>query len=113
MSKGDVLSPIVIDALREELRARGGESFVVAANLPYNIAATVLIALAWSDLPWKQGAVTVQREVAERLAAKSGTKTYGASSILWQLRARGRIERVIGREVFWPRPEVDSGLFVI
>jgi 16S rRNA (adenine1518-N6/adenine1519-N6)-dimethyltransferase len=146
LAKGDRLSPVTIDALREELAERRlrstalldapqshgeaapterGESgaasspavltdtFVVASNLPYNIAATFLIALAGSGLPWSGGAVTVQLEVAERLAAAPGSKTYGASSVLWQLMARGRIERVIGREVFWPRPEVDSALFVI
>lgn len=113
LSKGDALQPIVIDALAEELGARGRGSFVVASNLPYNIAATFLVALAWSDLPWSGGAVTIQREVAERLAAGPGSKAYGASSVMWQLLARGRIERLIGREVFWPRPEVDSALFAI
>lgn len=113
LAKGDALSPEVREAIREELGAGGSGSFVVASNLPYNIAATFLIALAWSGLPWSGGAVTIQREVAERLAAGPGSKAYGASSVLWRLPARGRIERVIGRDVFWPRPEVDSGLFVI
>jgi len=113
LAKGDRLSPVTIDALREELAAARADGFVVASNLPYNIAATFLIALAGSGLPWSGGAVTIQLDVAERLAAGPGSKTYGASTVMWQLMARGRIERAIGREVFWPRPEVDSGLFVI
>ena len=113
LAKGERLNPVTIDALREELAAARADSFVVASNLPYNIAATFLIALAGSGLPWSGGAVTIQLEVAERLAASPGTKAYGASTVMWQLMARGRIERAIGREVFWPRPEVDSALFVI
>jgi 16S rRNA (adenine1518-N6/adenine1519-N6)-dimethyltransferase len=113
MEKGSVISAAVAAALREEIASAGGKSFRVAANLPYGIAATFLVALASSDLPWSGGAVTTQREVAERLASPAGSPAYGASSILWQLGARGRIERIIPPEVFWPRPEVDSALFVI
>ena len=97
----------------DDLARVGARSFVVAANLPYNIAATFLVALAGSGLPWSGGAVVLQKEVADRLAADPGSKAYGASSVLWRLRARGRIERRVGREVFWPRPDVDSALFTI
>ncbi len=109
----DRLAPAATDALRDELARSGVDSFVVAANLPYNIAATFLIALGGSGVPWSGGAVVLQREVAERLAAAPGSKTYGASTVMWSLLARGRIERKVGREVFWPRPEVDSALMTI
>jgi 16S rRNA (adenine1518-N6/adenine1519-N6)-dimethyltransferase len=109
----DRLAPAATEALKDELARSGARSFVVAANLPYNIAATFLIALAGSSLPWSGGAVVIQREVADRLAADPGSKTYGASTVMWSLLARGRVERRIGREVFWPRPDVDSALMVI
>jgi 16S rRNA (adenine1518-N6/adenine1519-N6)-dimethyltransferase len=113
LAKGDALSGEVVGALRETMRAAGGETFRVAANLPFNIAATFLIALASSDLAWSGGAVTLQREVAQRLAAPPVTKEYGASSVLWQLVAQGHVDRTIPREVFWPRPEVASALFTV
>ncbi len=109
----DRLASAVTDALRDELARAGADSFVIAANLPYNIAATFLIALAGSGLPWTLGAVVLQREVADRLAARPGSKTYGASTVMWSLLAHGRVERKVGREVFWPRPEVDSALMII
>ena len=117
LAKGDVLNPEVVEALREEMDTAGREAFRIASNLPYNIAATFLVALARSaattDLPWSGGAVTLQREVADRLAARAGTKEYGALSILWQLQAQGRIERTVPPDVFWPRPKVESALFTI
>jgi 16S rRNA (adenine1518-N6/adenine1519-N6)-dimethyltransferase len=109
----DRLAPEVTEALSDELARAGADSLVVAANLPYNIAATFLIALAGSGLPWSGGAVVLQREVAERLAAAPGSKVYGASTVMWSLLASGRIERKVGREVFWPRPDVDSALMTI
>jgi len=109
----DRLASEATQALGEELARSGADSFVVAANLPYNIAATFLIALAGSGLPWTGGAVVLQREVAERLAAAPGSKTYGASTVMWRLLARGQVERKVGREVFWPRPDVDSALMMI
>jgi 16S rRNA (adenine1518-N6/adenine1519-N6)-dimethyltransferase len=109
----DRLAPAATEALRDELARSQAGSFVVAANLPYNIAATFLIALAGSGLPWTGGAVVLQREVADRLAAAPGSKVYGASTVMWRLLARGRVERKVGREVFWPRPDVDSSLMVI
>ena len=107
----------VSDATREAvtraLARAGATSFRVISNLPYGIASTFLIALACSDLPWEGGAVVLQREVAERLAASPGTKEYGAASVVWQLLARERIDRTIPREVFWPMPEVESALLLV
>ena len=55
----------------------------------------------------------LQREVAERLAASPGTREYGAASVVWQLLARGTIDRTVPREVFWPMPEVESALLLV
>ena len=55
----------------------------------------------------------VQREVAERLAAPPGSRTYGATSVLGQLSCAVRVHRRIARTVFHPVPNVDSALVVL
>ena len=101
-----------IDALRitrEEILAHGTPTMLVA-NLPYNISVPVLLHLL-ELLPELRGAlVMVQKEVADRLCAPPGSRTYGVPSAkaAWygQVDAAGNV----GRHVFWPEPNVDSGL---
>jgi 16S rRNA (adenine1518-N6/adenine1519-N6)-dimethyltransferase len=82
----------------------------VVANLPYGVAATVLLK-AIEELPDARLLVAmVQREVAERLAAAPGSKTYGATSVLAQLSCDVRLERRVPRTVFHPAPNVESAL---
>jgi len=107
------INPAACEAISVELDRSGRDSFRVAANLPYNAASRFLLALAGSGLRWSGGAVVVQSELARRLAARPGSGEYGAVSACWQLLARGRVEREIGREVFWPRPRVESALLAI
>lgn len=85
----------------------------VVANLPYGVAATVLLK-SIAELPDAQLWVAmVQREVAERLAAAPGGKTYGATSVLAQLACHVRLLRKVPRTVFHPEPNVDSALVVL
>jgi 16S rRNA (adenine1518-N6/adenine1519-N6)-dimethyltransferase len=85
----------------------------VVANLPYGVAATVLLK-AIEELPTAGLFVAmVQREVAERLAAAPGSKTYGATSALAQLACDVRVERRVPRTVFHPVPNVESALAVL
>jgi 16S rRNA (adenine1518-N6/adenine1519-N6)-dimethyltransferase len=85
----------------------------VVANLPYGVAATVLLK-SLAELPEAQLWVAmVQREVADRLAAAPGTKSYGATSVLAQLACDVRVHRAIARSVFHPVPNVDSVLVVL
>jgi 16S rRNA (adenine1518-N6/adenine1519-N6)-dimethyltransferase len=85
----------------------------VVANLPYGVAATVLLK-SIAELPEARLWVAmVQREVAERLAAAPGGKTYGATSVLAQLAADVRLLRRVPRTVFHPEPNVDSALVVL
>jgi 16S rRNA (adenine1518-N6/adenine1519-N6)-dimethyltransferase len=85
----------------------------VVANLPYGVAATVLLK-AIEELPDARLFVAmVQREVAERLAAAPGSKTYGATSVLAQLSCDVRLERRVPRTVFHPAPKVESALAVL
>jgi 16S rRNA (adenine1518-N6/adenine1519-N6)-dimethyltransferase len=85
----------------------------VVANLPYGVAATVLLK-SIEELPaaglW---VAMVQREVADRLAAAPGGKSYGATSVLAQLSCEVRVLRRVSRTVFHPEPNVDSALLVL
>jgi 16S rRNA (adenine1518-N6/adenine1519-N6)-dimethyltransferase len=85
----------------------------VVANLPYGVAATVILK-SLEELPdatlW---VAMVQREVGERLAAAPGSKTYGATSVLAQLSADVRVLRKVSPKVFHPVPNVESALVVL
>ena len=85
----------------------------VVANLPYGVAATVLLK-SIAELPaaglW---VAMVQREVADRLAAAPGGKSYGATSVIAQLSCEVRVLRKVPRTVFHPEPNVDSALVVL
>jgi 16S rRNA (adenine1518-N6/adenine1519-N6)-dimethyltransferase len=85
----------------------------VVANLPYGVAATVLLK-SIAELPGAELLVAmVQREVADRLAAAPGGKSYGATSVLAQLACHVRVLRKVPRSVFHPEPNVDSALVLL
>jgi 16S rRNA (adenine1518-N6/adenine1519-N6)-dimethyltransferase len=101
------------DALELDLGALVPAPGKVVANLPYGVAATVLLRSV-SELPGAALWVAmVQREVAERLAAAPGTKAYGATSVLAQLACETRVLRRVARTVFHPEPNVDSALVLL
>jgi len=83
---------------------------VLVANLPYNVSVPVLLHLLEIFPTLKSGVVMVQAEVADRLAAKPGTKDYGIPSVkaAWWADLHGAGS--ISRSVFWPIPGVDSKL---
>jgi 16S rRNA (adenine1518-N6/adenine1519-N6)-dimethyltransferase len=99
-----------VDALDLDLIGLDPAPNKVVANLPYGIAATVILRTI-DELPsvglW---VVMVQREVGERLAASPGTAAYGVPSVLAQLAADVRVLRPVARTVFRPVPNVDSVL---
>ena len=98
------------DAVELELAALDPAPTKVVANLPYSVAATVILRTI-DELPTvERWVVMVQREVGERLAAAPGTPAYGAPSVLAQLAAEVRVLRAISRNVFRPVPNVDSVL---
>jgi 16S rRNA (adenine1518-N6/adenine1519-N6)-dimethyltransferase len=82
----------------------------IVANLPYNVAVPVVLHVLELLPTATRGLVMVQLEVAQRLAATPGSRTYGIPSVkaAWyaQLRQAGQVSR----SVFWPPPRVDSGL---
>jgi 16S rRNA (adenine1518-N6/adenine1519-N6)-dimethyltransferase len=85
----------------------------IVANLPYGVAATVILRTL-EQLPQASLWVAmVQREVGERFAAAPGTGSYGIPSVLAQLAADVRVVRSVARTVFHPVPNVDSVLLVL
>jgi 16S rRNA (adenine1518-N6/adenine1519-N6)-dimethyltransferase len=112
----DALAPFtnttlhLADAVKLDLAALDPAPTKVVANLPYGVAATVLLK-SIAELPEARLWVAmVQREVGERLAAKPGGRDYGASSVLAQLACEVRVLRKVPRTVFHPAPRVDSVL---
>jgi 16S rRNA (adenine1518-N6/adenine1519-N6)-dimethyltransferase len=98
------------DALDLDLPTLEPRPTKVVANLPYGIAATVVLRTI-DELPSVQSwVVMVQREVGERLAAAPGTAAYGVPSVLAQLTCEVRVLRSVSRSVFRPVPNVDSVL---
>lgn len=82
----------------------------LVANLPYNVSVPVLLHLLALLPSLERGLVMVQSEVADRLAARPGSKVYGVPSVKAAWYADVRRAGAIGRNVFWPAPNVDSGL---
>ena len=98
------------DALRLDLAALEPRPTKLVSNLPYNIA-TPLLVESLDGLPSVElWCVMVQREVADRLFARPGTKAYGAVSVLVQLVTRRTGLHSVSRTVFRPSPNVDSAL---
>ena len=85
----------------------------VVANLPYGIAASVVLRTIEQLGGVERWVVMVQREVGERLAARPGSSAYGAPSVLAQLACEVRVLRLVSRSVFVPAPRVDSVLVTL
>ncbi|MGZ4601411.1 MAG: 16S rRNA (adenine(1518)-N(6)/adenine(1519)-N(6))-dimethyltransferase RsmA [Oryzihumus sp.] len=82
----------------------------LVANLPYNISVPVVLGFLQHFPTIRRVLVMVQLEVAERLAAAPGSKVYGVPSLKAAWYADVRLAGTVGRSVFWPVPNVDSGL---
>jgi 16S rRNA (adenine1518-N6/adenine1519-N6)-dimethyltransferase len=105
----DRLEVLTQDALRlADVPGPPPTAFV--ANLPYNVAVPVLLRLLERLPSLRTGLVMVQAEVADRLVAPPGSRTYGVPSVKAAWYAEVRRAGSIGRTVFWPAPHVDSGL---
>ncbi|MDP4986455.1 MAG: 16S rRNA (adenine(1518)-N(6)/adenine(1519)-N(6))-dimethyltransferase RsmA [Candidatus Nanopelagicales bacterium] len=83
---------------------------VLVANLPYNVSVPVIIHILETFPSIKNYLVMVQSEVADRLAANPGSRTYGSPSVKLQWYAEVSKAGSISRNVFWPVPNVDSDL---
>ncbi|ATO49467.1 16S rRNA (adenine(1518)-N(6)/adenine(1519)-N(6))-dimethyltransferase RsmA [Brevibacillus laterosporus] len=105
---GDVLKLDVAALIEEHLAGCTGVS--VVANLPYYVTTPILMGLLESGIQLDHIVVMIQKEVAERIAAKPGTKDYGSLSVAAQFYAETNIEMIVPASVFIPRPNVDSAV---
>ncbi|MFI5960050.1 16S rRNA (adenine(1518)-N(6)/adenine(1519)-N(6))-dimethyltransferase RsmA [Cryptosporangium sp. NPDC051539] len=105
--RADRLTVVHADALRADVK---GEPTALVANLPYNIAVPVVLHLLETVPSLRTGLVMVQAEVADRLAAPPGSRTYGVPSAKAAWYSAVTKAGSVPRAVFWPVPNVDSGL---
>ena len=85
----------------------------LVANLPYNISVPVVLSFLEAFPTLRRVLVMVQLEVAERLVAPPGNKTYGIPSLKAAWYGEARLAGTVSRKVFWPAPNVDSGLVAL
>ncbi|GAB2746084.1 16S rRNA (adenine(1518)-N(6)/adenine(1519)-N(6))-dimethyltransferase RsmA [Amycolatopsis magusensis] len=103
------LNVVEADALKIN-QSQVGEPTTLVANLPYNVAVPVVLHLL-AELPsLRRGLVMVQTEVADRMAAGPGSRTYGVPSVKLAWYGRAKKVAAVPRAVFWPVPNVDSAL---
>jgi 16S rRNA (adenine1518-N6/adenine1519-N6)-dimethyltransferase len=103
------LTLVTADAL-DVTTLPGDQPVAFVANLPYNVSVPVLLTFLERFATIERGLVMVQAEVADRLAAPPGSRTYGVPSAKTAWYAAARRTSTIGRSVFWPVPNVDSAL---
>lgn len=104
----DVLKADLHSMIQEQFAP--GEEIMVVANLPYYITTPILMRFLTESVPVKGLVVMVQKEVAERLQAKPGEKSYGSLSIAVQYKADPAIVMTVPKTVFVPQPNVDSAV---
>ena len=97
----------VIDLLSLAHVSFPGRTLLVA-NLPYNVASPVMMNLITGELKADGMYVTIQKEVADRMRALTGSSNYGALSIIMQACGDVELIRILKPSVFWPKPQVDS-----
>lgn len=104
----DILKADVVKVIEEEMP--GIEDIMVVANLPYYVTTPILMKLLNDRLPIRGFVVMMQKEVADRITAKPGTKAYGSLSIAIQYYVTAEIAMVVPKTVFMPQPNVDSAV---
>lgn len=90
-----------------------GGPWVLVANLPYNVGTPLLLKLLRTGPQVQRFVVMVQREVADRLAAPAGSRTYGLPSVVVALTAEIRREFTVPPQVFFPPPQVESAVVTL
>nr|WP_280434839.1 16S rRNA (adenine(1518)-N(6)/adenine(1519)-N(6))-dimethyltransferase RsmA [Nocardia carnea] len=106
----DRLTVVPGDALRVRSDMLPGVPTALVANLPYNVAVPVLLHLLAEFPSITTALVMVQAEVADRLAARPGGRVYGVPSVKAGFYGTVSKAGAVGRQVFWPVPQVESGL---
>jgi 16S rRNA (adenine1518-N6/adenine1519-N6)-dimethyltransferase len=104
----DVLKADVRKVIDEEFV--GMKDIMVVANLPYYVTTPIVMKLLTDRLPLRGIVVMLQKEVADRISARPGTKDYGSLSIAVQYYTKAETVMTVPRTVFVPQPNVDSAV---
>jgi 16S rRNA (adenine1518-N6/adenine1519-N6)-dimethyltransferase len=104
------LEPQMVELVQRKLAVDPSRRFKLVANLPYHVATPLISNLLLSPIVPVLMAVTIQKEMAERICARPGTKDYSALSVWIQSQCTTEIVRIMAPSVFWPRPKVDSAI---
>ncbi|SDN11384.1 16S rRNA (adenine(1518)-N(6)/adenine(1519)-N(6))-dimethyltransferase RsmA [Sediminibacillus halophilus] len=104
----DILQADITRVIEENFQQ--GQKIKVAANLPYYITTPILMKLLMEKLPVESFTVMIQKEVADRMAAKPNTKSYGSLTIAVQYYTEARIAMTVPKTVFMPQPNVESAV---
>lgn len=107
----DILKTDVQAAIDNELADY--DDIVVVANLPYYVTTPIILKLLLEKLPIRSMVVMLQKEVAERITAKPGTKAYGSLSIAIQYYTQAEMALTVPKSVFLPQPNVDSAVILM
>ncbi len=105
----NTLQKEVLDAV-QNARSEFGGRLLLVANLPYNVGSSVMANLISGPVTADGMFVTIQKEVADRMAASPGRADYGTLSILMAATGTVRLLRKLPASVFWPRPQVESAM---
>lgn len=108
----DVLQANLPELIKKEFKDPS-RPIKVVANLPYYITSPILMNLLASPVEWVTICVMMQKEVAQRLTAKPGTKQYGALTLAIEYQMQAKIAFDVSRKVFVPAPNVDSAIVVL
>lgn len=108
----DVLQADLPELIKKEFKDPS-RPIKVVANLPYYITSPILMNLLASPVEWATICVMMQKEVAQRLTAKPGTKQYGALTLAIEYQMQAKIAFDVSRKVFVPAPNVDSAIVVL
>jgi 16S rRNA (adenine1518-N6/adenine1519-N6)-dimethyltransferase len=113
LRKKHVIEPTVLATVQQHMAAAPNRRFKLVANLPYGVATPLISNLLELDRPPETMTITIQKELADRLAAQPCTKDYGAFSLWVQCQCSVEILRIMPPTVFWPRPKVNSAIVQI
>jgi 16S rRNA (adenine1518-N6/adenine1519-N6)-dimethyltransferase len=106
----NTLNPALLDAVREALAQSSARRLKLVANLPFNVATPIISNLLLTDVVPASMTVTIQKELADRIMARPGTKDYGSLSIWIQSQCHVELVRLLPPTAFWPRPKVTSAI---
>ncbi|SDC55833.1 dimethyladenosine transferase [Pelagirhabdus alkalitolerans] len=116
LSDYDNIEIVYQDVLKADLKTiieqtfSEGQALKLVANLPYYVTTPIIMSLLTSDLPLDSLTVMIQKEVADRMAAKPNSKAYGSLSIAVQYYTNAHVSFIVPKTVFMPQPNVDSAV---